>query len=135
MFLPDTFYAGMYMIGKMDIPNFFLPFLPLTSDLKRLKAYTYIDPYFVFSDRDTNIIQYLDALRTKESLSKDAPFSGFDAYFPNKANFLYYKKLESHDSSSPHFSHLQSKVKAYRLQINQYKKNTMFFTLVMDVNP
>ena len=130
----DTFYVNTSMVGKIDIPNFFLPVLPLTSDLKRLKAYTYIEPYFIFSDSDILITEFIMALKTEDRLSNDSVFTAFDAYFPNKANFVYYKKLNTSNATSVHFGHLQSKVKAYRLQINKHKKNIMFFSFVVDLN-
>ncbi|MFA7401336.1 MAG: hypothetical protein GX612_09020 [Bacteroidales bacterium] len=130
----DTFYVNTSMVGGIDIPNFFLPFLPLTSDLKRLKAYTYIEPYFIFSDRNTLIAEFIMALKTEDRLSNDSVFTAFDAYFPNKANFVYYKKLNTSNATSVNFGHLQSKVKAYRLQINKHKKNIMFFSFVVDLN-
>ncbi len=108
--------------------------MPLTSDLKRLKAYTYIEPYFIFSDRNTLIAEFIMALKTEDRLSNDSVFTAFDAYFPNKANFVYYKKLNTSNATSVNFGHLQSKVKAYRLQINKHKKNIMFFSFVVDLN-
>lgn len=130
----DTFYVNTSMVGKMDIPNFFLPVLPLTSDLKRLKAYTYIEPYFVFSDSDACIVEFILDLKNENRINNDSTFSAFDTFSPDKANFVYYKKLNIATSTSIHFAHLQSKVKAYRLQINKHKKNIMFFSLVVDLN-
>ncbi|MDD3329944.1 MAG: hypothetical protein PHO77_01735 [Bacteroidales bacterium] len=132
VFVPDTFHVGTHTIGKIDLPNFFLPVLPLTADLKRFKAYTYIAPYFIFSDKDSHLLAYLSAFKNHETLCKDARFQDFNNFCSEQAHFMYYKTLQT-DSSSIHFKHLQSKARAYRLQMDTYRKNRMFFTLVIEM--
>lgn len=125
-YILDTFYTEGMMVGNIDIPNFFLSKLKLAPEIKRLKAYTYIGDYIVFSDSNIHLKHYISLIKNARLMKNDSLFMTLDAYFPENANFLYYKKIDS-------FSHFQSKLRAYRLGINYYDENKMLLTLVLDL--
>lgn len=130
-YILDTFYREGYMIGKIDIPNFFLSKLQLAPGIKRLKAYTYLNDCILFSSTDTNIMHYISFMKEEAMIKKDSSFMTLDAYFPKQTNFMYYKKIKPFSGTANTFTHLQSTLHAYRMQSVYYDENKMYFTLVL----
>lgn len=131
-YILDTFYREAYMIGKIDIPNFFLSKLQVAPAIKRLKAYTCIDNCMLFSDTDTNITHYISLMKEEAMIKNDSSFMTLDAYFPKQTNLLYYKQTKTFSGTADAFTHLSSTLHAYRMQSAYYDDNKMYFTLVMD---
>ncbi|MDY0015691.1 MAG: hypothetical protein RBS13_05725 [Bacteroidales bacterium] len=131
-YILDTLYREAYMIGNIDIPNFFLSKLQLAPAIKRLKAYTSMDDCILFSDSDTNLIHYISLLKEEAMIKNDSSFMILDAYFPKQTNFMYYKTIKPLFGPADAFTYLQSTLRAYRMQSAYYDDNKMYFTLVLD---
>ncbi len=130
IYLLDTFYEAGLMIGGIDIANFFLTRLQIAKEIKRLKAYTVIDNYILFSDTKQHISHYANMLKENEVLSKDTNFTAMNTYFSEGSNFLYYKKT---NNNQLHLDSIEKKIHSYRLQLSYRSKNKMFFHLLLQL--
>ncbi|NLJ81786.1 MAG: hypothetical protein GX330_01495 [Bacteroidales bacterium] len=124
----DTSYWEGFMVGGIDIPNFFVSRLMLGDEIKRLKAYCIMDEYVVFSDSKEILNEYISMIKHKHCIQNNPHFMETDSYFQEKANVVYYKFLDSTDVDVS-----SNRFKTYRLQMNHYKENKMFFTLVFTI--
>jgi len=59
IYLLDTFYENGLMVGGIDVANFFLTRFQMAKEIKRIKAYTVIDDYVLFSDSKKAISRYI----------------------------------------------------------------------------
>lgn len=124
----DTSYWEGFMVGGIDIPNFFISRLMLGNEIKRFKNYCIMNEYVAFSDSKETLHEYISTLKYNRCIQNNTYFMEIDSYFQEKANVMYYNFLDNTDADSP--SDLSNRFKFYRLQMNYYKKNKMFFTLV-----
>jgi len=131
MYQMDTSYYEGLMIGGIDIPNFFLSRLELCPEIKRLKAFTVMDNYILFSDSDTNIRQYISLIKNNEFITADSNFIQSDFYFQQETNMLYYKEID-HTNKGSSAGDFFANIKSYRWQLTYYKNNKLFFTLMLD---
>ena len=124
----DTSYFNGFMIGKIDIPNFFIGRMELCTEMKRLKAYTIMDNCILFSDSDIYIRNYISDIKNNRLIINDSNFVHDDLYFQEAANLMYYKIMGNSNLTGNGF---QKKIHSFRLQLNYFKNNTMFFTLLL----
>ena len=130
IYLLDTFYENGLMVGGIDVANFFLTRFQMAKEIKRIKAYTVIDDYVLFSDSKKAISRYINLLKDNELLSADTNFTALDTYFSEGCNFLYYKK-NKYNQLSTHS--IEKNLALCRLQLNYQRDNKLFFNFLLQL--
>ncbi len=130
IYLLDTFYENGLMVGGIDVANFFLTRFQMAKEIKRIKAYTVIDDYVLFSDSKQAISRYINLLKDNELLSADTNFTALDTYFSEGCNFLYYKK-NKHNQLSTHS--IEKNLALCRLQLNYQRDNKLFLNFLLQL--
>jgi predicted metal-dependent hydrolase len=92
-YLLDTFYIGSLLVGSVDLPNFVFTRLGIGHQLPRLRYYTLIDNYLIFTDKRESIATCIEQLRDNKSLHQSAEYQSSQHYFTREANLFYYCNL------------------------------------------
>ena len=89
-YILDTFYIGSLFVGSIDLSNFVLTKLGITSHLTQLNYYTLIGDYFVFTDKKNSILFIINQLRENKTWENSSEYKKSQQYFTQKSNLFYY---------------------------------------------
>ena len=89
-FFLDTMHVGSMFIGRIEMPNFVFSKLGINGQLSRLKYYTVIDNYIIFTDKKESILTYITCFRQHKSLKMSDRYKSLQDYFSDEANLFYY---------------------------------------------
>ena len=102
-YLLDTFYIGSLLVGSVDLPNFVFTKLGMCNQLPRLKYYTPIDNYLIFTDKKESILTCIDQLKHNKSLYESVEYQSTQHYFTREANVFYYCNVKNNKELNKNF--------------------------------